>query len=98
MKECDQARRLGAYHDGELPAAQREPIESHLAGCPSCRTELRGIAAMSDLLRTAAGADVPPGLLERLHEAVEALRDRLVRRFAYRVAAAAALLACAVWL
>ena len=100
MNECDRTRRVGAYHDGELTAVEGERLESHLGGCPPCRAELRAVTEVSALLRTTAAAEAPAGLLERLHAAVAALRDRLIRRFAYRVAAVAAavLIACTVWL
>ena len=28
---------LTAFHDGELPAADRARVEGHLRGCPECR-------------------------------------------------------------
>jgi hypothetical protein len=58
MNRCDQARRLyGAYWDDEVTQAEREWLESHLAGCPvppavrTVRTHLgsRGLDAASDV-------------------------------------------------
>ncbi|MBI5502138.1 MAG: zf-HC2 domain-containing protein [Deltaproteobacteria bacterium] len=65
-------RRLSAYIDGELPAARRERLVRHLAGCPACAArerELRG--AWDDLgaLRVPDEApDLWSGVLERLAE------------------------------
>src|SRR5467141_1049990 len=45
--------RLSEYLDGELPAAERAELESHLAGCVECRRvleELRGVVARAATL------------------------------------------------
>jgi anti-sigma factor RsiW len=42
---------LEAYHDGELHGRRRKDVEAHLAGCESCRAELRSLQAISALLR-----------------------------------------------
>jgi anti-sigma factor RsiW len=34
---------LSAYLDGELDAAAREQVESHLAACPICAVELESL-------------------------------------------------------
>jgi hypothetical protein len=47
---------LTAFHDGELPAADRTRVEEHLRGCPECRSLL------ADLARVDQAAGVPdPG-------------------------------------
>ena len=47
---------LTAFHDGELPAADRARVEAHLRGCPECR------ALLADLARADQAAGVPdPG-------------------------------------
>lgn len=47
---------LTAFHDGELPAADRARVEEHLRGCPEC------VALLSDLARADQAARVPdPG-------------------------------------
>jgi hypothetical protein len=47
---------LTAFHDGELPAAERVRVEEHLRGCPECATLL------ADLARADLAAAVPdPG-------------------------------------
>jgi anti-sigma factor RsiW len=47
---------LTAFHDGELPAADRARVEEHLRGCPECA------ARLADLERVDRAAGVPdPG-------------------------------------
>jgi hypothetical protein len=47
---------LAAFHDGELPAADRVRVEEHLRGCPECG------ALLADLARADRSAGVPdPG-------------------------------------
>ena len=47
---------LTAFHDGELPAADRARVEEHLRGCPEC------VALLADLARVDHAAGVPdPG-------------------------------------
>lgn len=47
---------LNAFHDGELPAAERARVEGHLRGCPECG------ALLADLARMDQAAGVPdPG-------------------------------------
>ena len=47
---------LTAFHDGELPAAERVRVEEHLRGCPECA------ALLADLARVDQAAGVPdPG-------------------------------------
>src|SRR3972149_2557969 len=40
---------LTAFHDGELPAAERVRVEEHLRGCAECR------ALLADLARAGRG-------------------------------------------
>jgi len=48
---CDDVREnLVAYLDGELSDAEREAVESHLAGCPECTAERAGLESTGDLL------------------------------------------------
>ena len=47
---------LTAFHDGELPAAERVRVEEHLRGCPECA------ALLADLARVDRATGVPdPG-------------------------------------
>jgi len=55
--DCRETRSLlNAFHDGELPAADRARVEEHLRGCPKCG------ALLADLARADRAAGVPdPG-------------------------------------
>ena len=68
---------LHAYLDGELPAADRAALESHVAQCAACRANLAEeralIARAGQLLAAAQPADRPAPPLQQL-------RQRPVRR------------------
>lgn len=104
---CPHAPDLGAFALGLVPgsagAAQDHPLEHHLAGCPSCRSELADLTAVTALLATVRqhGLDVadtaplafPDDLLERVLAAIaseRAAERRSRRRRAGWLAAAAA--------
>jgi len=57
MMDCRETQtQLTAFHDGELPAADRARVEEHLRGCPECG------ALLADLARVDQAAGVPdPG-------------------------------------
>ncbi len=61
---------LSAYLDGQLTAADREAVRSHLAGCARCRAELdaldRTAYAVADLQRVQAPADLRDSVLAKL--------------------------------
>ncbi len=64
MNRCDQGRRLfGAYWDDEVTQAEREWLESHLAGCAGCREQYeqfaRTLETVSSLPRTDTATDLP---------------------------------------
>ena len=64
---------LTAFHDGELPAADRARVEAHLRGCPECR------ARQADLARADQAAGVPdpgPAYWDRFNARV---MDRIAR-------------------
>jgi hypothetical protein len=42
---------LSAYLDGALPAAERDALERHLAGCAECQSKLAGLVRVGELLR-----------------------------------------------
>jgi len=48
-------RHLAAYAAGEVPPAQRARLASTVAGCPSCRREVKGYRRVSAALRGAPG-------------------------------------------
>jgi anti-sigma factor RsiW len=66
--DCRETRTLlTAFHDGELPAADRARVEEHLGGCPGCG------ALLADMARADAAAGVPdpgPGYWDRFNARV----------------------------
>ena len=70
------AEDLTAFVDGELPEAERAPIDAHVAGCLSCRREIERITKVNALV---AG-------LQRIEPSPE-FEDRLRRRLATGAAA-----------
>ena len=48
---------LGAYHDGELRGRRLRQVETHLAHCAMCRTELEELRALTVLLQTSPVAE-----------------------------------------
>jgi len=66
MNRCDQARRLfGAYWDDEVTQAEREWLESHLAGCPGCRPQYEQFARTLETVGSLPRVDVASDLAER---------------------------------
>ncbi len=68
---------LHAYLDQGLSRSQCVEIESHLAGCPSCRANRDGIAALRDRTTALLAQLAPP---RRFPPAFEALRDEAAQR------------------
>jgi len=100
MNECEHARRLSAYHDGEVAGAEREALEAHLAQCPACAAELARLRRLSSLLTQAERPKMPAGVLNRLHRSADDLAAADLRRVAktFLAAAASILLVCGIWL
>ena len=44
---CPDRQLLSVYFDGELPSPWKEKMESHIAGCPSCREHLELYSRLS---------------------------------------------------
>jgi len=89
---------LHAYLDQALSRSQCVEIESHLAGCPSCRATRDGIAALRDRTTALLSRLAPP---RRVPMGFEALRHQgdlraSIRRRRIRAAAWAASLVLAV--
>jgi anti-sigma factor RsiW len=94
MVDCENQVRLDAYHDGELPAAERSDVEAHLRDCPSCVAELAAIRRMSGAF---AGTTAPGPSYEQLLQLAQSLRSeasdsRMLLRLFRGSAVAAALL------
>ncbi|MBI4475989.1 MAG: zf-HC2 domain-containing protein [Acidobacteria bacterium] len=47
-------RRLAAFHDGELPIAERSAVQSHLNACRRCNFELHQVSFVGEAVRAAA--------------------------------------------
>jgi len=97
---CEQADRLNAYYDGELPEEEARDLEAHIRVCPDCACELDRLRRLSRLVAAAHSVELASEAVERLHASVGAVRERIVVRFAsfLTAAAAAVLLLCSVWL
>ena len=101
MASCQNERKLSAYHDGELPAAEAAELERHLARCDTCAAELRKLRAMSRLLSSAVEVQqVPAEAMDRWRRSLRPGRDRVILRITemLSVAAAAILLVCSTML
>ena len=67
---------LSSYFDQELSTSDREPIESHLAGCSSCQDELKAFGVLSEmgprveesLPGDAYWSDLPSRILARIQQ------------------------------
>ncbi|REE96593.1 anti-sigma factor family protein [Thermomonospora umbrina] len=100
-RECEDVRiSLGVYVLGAIDPVERSQVDAHLAGCPSCRDELAGMAGLPALLGRVGEAEIaesagpPDDLLEPLlaRAAAERRRGRFGGRRLSFVAAAAVLL------
>ncbi len=74
---------LNEYIDGELPAAAREGVEQHVAGCARCRAELRALRQAAELVRSLPRAAAPEGM-------AAAIKSRVARAAGIRRRAALA--------
>jgi anti-sigma-K factor RskA len=88
-----------AYALDALDSGERELYEAHLAECERCRDELAEFSSVAaSLAHAVEPASPPPELRERILDAARAERPNVVPlrpRFAYSLAAAAAVAACA---
>jgi len=98
MGNCEQMRRVGAYHDGELSPEEQSAFEAHVAGCAVCAAELKQLRSLSCLLTGAELPGVPAEVLQRLREAPRRSERTFVRWAEVLMAAAAIILVvCASW-
>jgi anti-sigma factor RsiW len=100
MGDCEYQVMVHAYHDGELPTAERERFELHLRACPACERELESLRRMSEIFSSARLPELSAAALRRLRRGkVVALEPVLVHTSEFFAAAAAAiLLVCGAWL
>jgi anti-sigma factor RsiW len=99
MVDCQHRIRLDAYHDGELPPAERSAVEAHLRNCPSCAAELAAMRRMSGAFADATPPEPSHEQLLQLARCVRAERSEarmLLKLFRWTAVAAAVLLACAL--
>ena len=72
--ECRETQTLlTAFHDGELPAADRTRMEEHLRGCPECAGRLADLARVD---RSAGVPDPGPVYWDRFNARVMERVDR----------------------
>jgi anti-sigma factor RsiW len=65
--QCRQAMvRISAYIDGELDAASRNDLESHLRQCPQCRSALNELQGVDHKLRSLPRAELGPDFSRQL--------------------------------
>lgn len=57
---------MAAYLEGVLPAADRERLEAHLAGCPHCSEYLAQLRATIDALGRIEPDDLPDETVDEL--------------------------------
>ncbi|MDB5292633.1 MAG: hypothetical protein JWL69_3874 [Phycisphaerales bacterium] len=100
MAACEYSLRVNAYHDGELPDAQRREVEEHLAACPACAAELEQLRGFSHVLGSIVIPRISPSFVRHLQSLAQPLEEVLLIRFGRRLTAAAAavmLLATGYW-
>ena len=97
---CDEVRGLlSPYADGELDAPRAAEVERHLAECPTCAAALEQLRALSGALGDPALYHrAPPELPGRVRASLSRAGGRRVAwRPLFAAAAAAVLVAVAVW-
>src|SRR5688572_16062858 len=101
--------RLSEYIDGELAPPEQRALETHLAGCAECRTDLASLRAVvtraEALTDTPPPSDLWPGIAARIGAPPTQRTTLATRRFAFTlpqlVAASLALIVASggmVWL
>lgn len=94
---CGQVRRLlPPFLDEELSGRVREQIASHLASCPTCRTELEALKADMGLLEQVSPPGVSPFLVTRVMAQIRQQRDPVPHGFGRLVGSLTAALVVAV--
>jgi anti-sigma-K factor RskA len=77
VTECPNAPLVGGYVLGSLEPEEMDLMRAHVAECPYCGPESRGLGGLPALLDTIEPADVPPPALSPAIE--EAVLDRFTR-------------------
>jgi len=81
--DCNHTRKkLSAYLDDELSFKDRELIEKHLASCPACSAERKGLLLISSLMDGIENEDISPFFTHKaVSSATADLRSRYKRHF-----------------
>lgn len=87
---CPDTQQLHRYHDQQLTTGQAAAVESHLRQCERCRTELRALRRMSDMLFHAPPAEPNEQAMRRWARSARQMRDSQIRHLAEWMMAAAA--------
>src|SRR3954471_10905665 len=97
---CDKTTQVQAYYDRELPPAETASMRTHIQACAECRDLLTELKQLSELVASAALAEMPAQTFARLQgNWREVVGDRAVMRIAsWLTAAAAAILVGALLL
>lgn len=100
MNTCSWTSRLGAYHDGELPAPEAAALEAHLGDCALCQRELRDYRRLSLMLGRIDIPELSVSSVARIKRQIQREGNVFILRFARRMTgvAAALLLAGTLWL
>ncbi|HEX3357135.1 MAG TPA: zf-HC2 domain-containing protein [Tepidisphaeraceae bacterium] len=94
---CDLLEKIHAYHDGELPAAERGALEAHLKSCSDCSELLNELQSLSRVIAAAPMVQISNDALRRLRDRRYVLPDAGVLKIAgWLTAAAAAVLLAAL--
>jgi anti-sigma factor RsiW len=94
---CDRTNQVHAFHDGELPIADRAAFEQHLQSCSDCAALLADLQKLTQLIAAAPLTDIPQQTLANLRQKQFVLPDAGVMRIAgWLTAAAAAVLVAAL--
>ena len=73
--DCKRAKGLilSDYTDGVLRGHALEELESHMRACSSCRRLAEGLTSAGELLRSAARADAPQAVWNRIRAEISRL-------------------------
>ena len=77
---CDELRsRFDDYHDGLLPPALFEAVQSHLKACAGCREEYGLLVSCIGVIRGLEAPAAPPRALRKIVDSLSDSRpDRLI--------------------
>ena len=93
---CDRLDQVHQYHDGELPAGERDALQAHLKSCGECQDLLNDLRGMSRVLIAAPMVGITNDAMQRLRDARYVLPDAGVLKIAGWLTAAAAAVLIAV--